>query len=147
MIKRIRWILFGIIIVLPIAGAIVAVKLFQAKAMTLATTGLTMPPQAVTAADVLEQTWQPHVSSVGSVVAVQGTVVSTEAEGVVREIKFEAGSAVRGGDELVFLDAEIERAQLRAAEAAAELARVSFNRTKELIGTRSISQAEVDTAD
>ena len=79
--------------------------------------------------------------------AVQGTVVSAEAEGIVREIKFEAGSVVKAGDELVQLDVDIEQAQLRAAEAAAEWARVSFKRAKELIASRSISQAELDSAD
>ena len=64
-----------------------------------------------------------------------------------REIKFEAGSVVKAGDELAQLDAEIEQAQLRAAEAAAGLARISFNRAKELIVSRSISQAELDSAD
>src|SRR4029453_6257646 len=97
--------------------------------------------------EVREELVQPRVAAVGSVMAFQGTVVSAEAGGVVREIKFEAGSMVKAGDELVQLDVEIEQAQLRAAEAAAGLARISFNRAKELILSRSISQAELDSAD
>src|SRR5437867_3125301 len=124
--KRLRGITFGIIIVLPIAAGIVGIKAHQNKAMAAATAKLVIPPQPVNVAEVREEEWQPRVSAVGSVMAFQGTVVSAEAAGVVREIKFEAGSAVKAGDDLVQLDTEIEQAQLRAAEAAAAWARISF---------------------
>ncbi len=146
-VQKLRWAVFGIIIVLPIAGGIVAIKVLQFKAMGAASAQQVIPPEPVNVAEVREERWQPRVSAVGSVMAFQGTVVSAEAEGVVREIKFEAGSVVKAGDELVQLDVEIEQAQLRAAEAAAEWARVSFKRAKELIASRSISQAELDSAD
>ena len=145
--KKLRWLAFGIIIVLPIAGGIVGIKVLQSRAMAAATANQVMPPQPVNVIEVREEQWQPRVSAVGSVMAFQGTVVSAEAEGVVREIKFEAGSVVKAGDELAQLDVEVEQAQLRAAEAAAEWARISFNRAKELIATRSISQADLDSAD
>src|SRR5262245_57034493 len=147
LLKRLYWALFGVAIVLPIAGGLVAIKVSQFKAMGAATAHQVMPPLPVNVAEVLEERLQPRVAAVGSVMAFQGTVVSTEAAGVVRAIKFEAGSLVKTGDELVQLDVEIEQAQLRAAEAAAGLARISFNRAKELIVSRSISQAELDSAD
>jgi membrane fusion protein (multidrug efflux system) len=106
-----------------------------------------VPPQPVNVATAREEQWQPRVSAVGSVTAVQGTVVSTEIEGIVREIKFQAGALVNKGDELVQLDIEIQQAQLRAAEAAAEWARVSFKRAKELISSKAVSQADLDSAD
>jgi len=147
MLKRFSWALLGIMIVLPIAAGIVTIKVLQFRAMGAAFARQVMPPQPVNVAEAREEEWQPRVSSVGSVTAVQGTLVSTEAEGVVREIKFEAGSLVNAGDELVQLDVEVEQAQLRAAEAAAEWARVSFKRDKELLTARSISQSELDSAD
>jgi membrane fusion protein (multidrug efflux system) len=147
LLQTLRWAVFGILIVLPIAGGIVAIKASQFKAMGAATAHQVMPPQPVNVAEVREEQVQPRVAAVGSVMAFQGTVVSTEASGVVREIKFEAGSLVKAGDELAQLDIEIEEAQLRAAEAAAGLARISFNRAKELIVSRSISQADLDSAD
>jgi len=73
-------------------------------------------------------------------------VVKTEAEGVVRDIHFEAGSFVQAGDPLVQLDTDVEKTQLRVAEASAELARTSFKRAKDLIGKRNISQADYDQA-
>ena len=145
--KRLRWALLGVLIVLPIAAGIVAIKVRQFRAMGAALARQVIPPLPVTVAEAREQQWRLRVSSVGSVTAVEGTVVCAEAEGVVREIKFQPGTLVRAGEELVRLDVEVEEAQLRAAEAAAEWARVSFKRAKELVAARSISQAEFDSAD
>jgi membrane fusion protein (multidrug efflux system) len=141
------WAFLALLIVGMVVGGLLVIKLLQFKAMSDATAQMVVPPEPVNVVTVLERSWQPRISAVGSITAVQGTVVSTEAEGVVRSIKFDAGSEVETGTELVQLDIEVEQAELRAAEAAAELARISFNRARELIGTRSISQAEFDSAD
>lgn len=145
--KRLRWAILGIIIALMIAGSIIGIKVLQFREMSAASARQVMPPEPVNVAEVREELWQPRVSSVGTVMAVQGTVVSTEAEGIVHEIKFEAGSVVKAGDVLAQLDVDIEQAQLRAAEAAAEWARVSFKRANDLIVSRGISQADLDSAD
>lgn len=147
MLKKLRWALFGIIIVLPIVGGIFGIKSLQSRAVDTALSGMVMPPEPVNAVEVREEQWHPRVSTVGSVTSVQGTVVSAEADGIVRAIAFEAGAPVKAGDELVQLDIDVELAQLRAAEAAAEWARVSFNRAKELMESQNISQAELESAD
>ena len=61
-------------------------------------------------------------------------------------IRFEAGSIVEAGDELVLLDDEVEQSQLRSAEASAELASLSFERAKRLIAQRAISQSDLEEA-
>ena len=141
------WAILGIVLVLPIVGGIIGIKVFQFRTMGEAAAKQTMPPQAVNAVQVREENIQPSFSSVGTVMAVQGTVVSTEAEGVVREIAFEAGSLVKAGDLLLRLDVDVEQAQLRAAEADAKLALASFNRAKKLIEPKVISKADFDSAD
>jgi len=146
MIKKLLWAFVGILIVVPIVASLAGVKMSQFTAMGDAAKEMVTPPEVVTTAEVRQEEWQPRISSVGSVVAVQGTIVSTEGEGVVREIKFEAGSDVKAGDLLVQLDIDTEMAQLREAEAAAELAKVSYSRAKELIESRNIAQAEFDQA-
>lgn len=144
--RSLRYVLLGILVVAPIVGALVGVKFLQFDAMGKAAENQAVPPQPVNVTTVRREIWQPQIASVGSVVAVQGTVISTEAEGVVREIRFEPGTAVQAGEVLVQLDSDVERAQLRVAEAAAELARSDFDRAKGLIGKRSISQADYDAA-
>lgn len=144
--KKFGWAILGIVIALPIVGGIIGIKVLQFRAMSDSMAQLTIPPETVNVAEVSEELWRPRVSSVGTVVAVQGTLVRAEAEGIVREITFNAGSVVKAGDVLAQLDVDVERAQLRAAEAAAELARLSFDRAEELIVSRGIPQAGFDSA-
>lgn len=146
MMKSLRYVILGILVAIPVVGGLVGIKFLQFGAMSDAAAKQVMPPLPVNAAIVREEVWQPEVASVGTVMAMQGTVIRTEAEGVVREINFQPGTTVQAGDVLVRLDADVEQAQLRVAEAAAELARSSFKRAEGLIGKRSISQADYDAA-
>ena len=137
----------GIVAVVVIVGAIAGIKALQFAAIGEAFATQVPAAERVNAVAVARQDWESRVSSVGSVVAVQGTEVSTESEGVVRDVLFVAGSVVKAGDELVRLDDEVEQSQLRAAEAAADLARLSFERSKRLIERRVIAQSDLEEAE
>ena len=65
---------------------------------------------------------------------------------MVRAIRFQAGSAVRQGDVLVELDADVDRAQLQAARVDAHWAQVRLDRAKNLSKSHSISEADLDAA-
>ena len=93
----------------------------------------TPPPETVTAAVVRRQIWESLLPAVGSLQAVQGVTVEAELAGKVVQIAFEPGTKVRAGDLLVRQDTSLEEAQLRAAEAAATLAKNNLERTKELL--------------
>jgi membrane fusion protein (multidrug efflux system) len=80
------------------------------------------------------------------VAAVQGVTVSADLPGTVQRILFESGRAVRPGDVLVELDTRQERAQLAAAEAERDRARVDFERMEGLLNERIVSRAEYDRA-
>ncbi len=106
-----------------------------------------MPVTTVTSATVKDEDWAPMLSSVGSVSAVQGAVVSAELGGVVSEIDFENGGVAKKGDVLMKLDASAEEAQLHSAEADLELARSDFERSRDLAAKKVISKAELDAAE
>jgi membrane fusion protein (multidrug efflux system) len=80
------------------------------------------------------------------VTAVQGVTVSADLPGIVARITFESGMHVQEGDVLVELDTRQEQAQLAAAEAQRELARLNFNRLEGLVTEGAISRAEYDQA-
>ncbi len=143
---RLMWVVVGVFVGLPIAAAIVGIKLGQFRAMDEASAGMTAPPEPVNAFEVREMLWHSRLTAVGSVAAIRGTVVRTESEGVVRRIGFTPGARVRAGDPLVELDDTLEQAQLREAEAAARLARVTLQRAQALGKTRNIAEGEVDRA-
>jgi membrane fusion protein (multidrug efflux system) len=104
------------------------------------------PPEAVTTIVAGSEDWPSTLTSIGTVAAVRGVTVSADLPGIVDRIAFESGQAVHEGDVLAVLDTRQERAQLAAAEAQRELARVSFERLRGLLNERVISQAEFDRA-
>jgi membrane fusion protein (multidrug efflux system) len=82
----------------------------------------------------------------GSVTAVQGVMVSADLPGIVEKINFESGRMVRRGDLLVKLDTSQEEAQLAAAVAQRHLAKLNFDRMRELRESGVISQSDYDRA-
>jgi membrane fusion protein (multidrug efflux system) len=105
-----------------------------------------MPPSAVTTVVVKGQTWQPVLSAVGSLKAVNGVTVSTDLAGIVSEISFESGAAVKKGDLLIKLDTQQEEAQLRSAEAKRDFAKVDLERKRDLVTKKTISPSDWDQA-
>lgn len=144
--RKLLWALVGILIAVPIIVALVGTKILQFQAMAEAGAQFVMPPEPVNVELVRDIQWQPRISSVGSVAAIQGTVISTETEGVVRTINFRPGARVNAGDVLVEMDKEVELAQLEAAEVDVQWARLNYKRAQELSKSRNISEAELDSA-
>ncbi|MDP5291259.1 efflux RND transporter periplasmic adaptor subunit [Oceanimonas sp. CHS3-5] len=144
--SRLLWSLAGLLALLPMVALLLVVKLAQFSAMAEAEEQMTLPPERVNAIAVREYQWQPQVRAVGSVAAVRGAVLRTEAEGVVAEVAFTAGAGVKAGEVLFRLNDDIERAQLNEATAAAELARLSYQRARTLRSSGSLAQGDLDEA-
>lgn len=101
-------------------------------------------PQTVTATKVSTSDWQPALAAVGSVAPVRGVDVTTEIAGLVREIHFKSGQDVKQGDILVELNADADKAQLQALDAAADLSASVLKRDKAQFDAQAIAQAQVD---
>lgn len=134
-------------VALLVIAALGLVKFRQVKAIMAVYAAYQPPPEAVTTIVAREERWPATVSGIGTVTAFRGVTVSADLAGVVDRILFESGQAVREGDVLVQLDATQERAQLTAAEADRDLARINHERIRNLVSQRVISQAEFDRAD
>lgn len=139
--KRLFWML---LISLLVFGGVFAVKAFMSAGMNQFFDNMPQPPVAVSAYTAKAARWSDSVDAVGTLVAVNGTDVTTEAGGVVREIAFEAGQPVKAGTVLVRLNSANEAATLKAMEAAAKLAVVQRDRWRELGRDKLVSQAEVE---
>lgn len=137
----------AVLAVLVVVGVLAGIKGAQIGAMIKAGKSFKMPPTVVTATEAKEETWQPTLSAVGSLVAVQQVTVSPESPGQVKQIAFQSGQVVQQGQLLVRLDIQVEAAQLASAEADEKLAQIQLERTKKLRETNAISQAELDTAE
>ena len=138
------------IVMLALMTIIVAglgfVKMRQFEAMAQQFAAMQPPPEAVTTIIAAREEWPATLDAIGTVAAVQGVIVSADLPGLVERIAFQSGQAVREGDVLVQLDTRQEAAQLAAAEAQLQLARLNFERMKGLVEQDAVSRAEYDAA-
>ena len=104
-------------------------------------------PETVTTAVAHTENWESVLTSVASLVAVQGVMVSAEMTGKVVQIAFEPGTMVQAGDLLVQQDIAAETAQLRSAEATVALTKITLERARKLLAQKTSSQSEYDNAD
>lgn len=130
-----------------IIGGLGGVKFCQIS--TLVAVGETMekegpPPEAVGTARAQVRSLDVTLSAVGTVAGVESVAVSNEVAGVVRKIRFESGAIVGQGQVLVELDSEMERAQLAAAKAKLELARVTVERSRTLVESGALARQVLD---
>jgi len=100
----------------------------------------------VTTTVAAQEQWPSTINAIGTLAAVRGVTVSADLPGIVDQILFESGDAVREGQTLAILDTRQEQAQMAAAEAQRVLARLNFNRMQELLDQKVISKAEYDSA-
>jgi membrane fusion protein (multidrug efflux system) len=123
-----------------------AVKFQQIQTAAAQAAAMQPPPDAVTTIVAAAEAWPDTLPLIGTTAAVQGVTVSADLPGLVARIAFESGRAVREGDVLVELDTRQEQAQLAAAEAQRELARLNFARMEALVADGAISRADFDQA-
>ena len=138
------------ILMLAAVGAFVSaigfVKYRQIQTAIAQASSYQPPPEAVTTTVAREEEWAENLSVIGSAVAVQGVTVSADLPGIVEKISFDSGRSVQAGDVLVLLDTRQEQAQLAAAKARSELARLNLDRIHGLRAKGVTSQAEHDAA-
>ena len=138
-----RWVLMLAACAL-IFGGVFFVKSFSGKQMNAFFDNMPQPAVAITSAVAKNERWADDAEAVGTFTAVNGTDVTTEAGGVIREILFEPGQRVKAGTVLVRLNTDSELASLRALEASAKLAVAQRDRWRELGTQKLVSQADVE---
>ena len=139
--KRMFWTL---LITVLVFGGVFAVWAVMQAGMNRFFDDMPQPPVSVATFDARAEQWSGRLEAVGTLAAVNGTDVTTEAGGVVQKIAFEAGQPVSAGTLLVELNSAAELASLEALEASAKLATVQAERWRTLGADRLVSQAEVE---
>src|ERR1700712_3704764 len=140
MFKKFLIAIAGFIVVVLSLGA---VKVAQIKEMS--SVSHVPPPTAVTTIEAATVDWHPSLQAIGTLAPVQGVTLSADAEGTIVKIMVESGTAVKAGDPLVEIDTTVEVAQLNAAQARADLAKVNIDRAKELLESKALAKSEFDT--
>lgn len=80
-----------------------------------------------------ESLWQPTSRVTGEVIAIRAVIIAAEVAGAIVEVGVQPGGRVAAGQLLVRLDTSEERAELAAAEAELEIARLALMRSERLL--------------
>lgn len=142
--KRMFFTLLGLAIVF---GGVFGYNWFVSRMISQAIENQPAPVQTVSATEARKDVWQPTLSAVGNLRAVQGVDLTAEITGQVTEVAVADGARVEAGQVLVRLDADGLRAELRGARAEASLAEIELQRQRRLREQNAVSQAAVDTAE
>ena len=126
---------------------------FQRKVDTSASTSTSKMPTDSQIFEVRESLQPRFETAVGVIKPVRESNLASKILARVLEVNVTAGKEVKEGDVLVRLNSEEQVSRVRQAEseldsalARLQLATIEANRASQLIASRSISQAEFDTA-
>lgn len=125
-------------------GGIFAMKYLGRKGMNAHFDNMPVPPATVTSVAAEAMTWDNRLVAAGTLVAVQGTEVTTQAGGIVETIHFESGQRVAAGARLVTLDAANDIGELKRLKAQADLAELNRARGERLVAQAAISKSDYD---
>lgn len=101
-------------------------------------------PPAVIVAEARSETLADRVEALGTTRGSESVEITSDITEKVVEIRFDDGQAVAAGDVLVVLDKAEEEADLRAAEAVREEARLAYARVEQLESRQVAAIAELD---
>lgn len=146
-VDMLRNVLLSLLFILIVVGGLAGAYASQIRMLIAAGESMVPPPDAVSTVEAVQQKWKRSVSAVGTVVAVQGVMVSSEIPGKVVHFSFESGQCVEEGQILVELDASSEQAQLKAAESSFRLAQINLDRSRELLARDAVAQSDFDAAE
>jgi membrane fusion protein (multidrug efflux system) len=140
-----RMLLMLAVVIVVVAG-LGFVKYRQIETAVAQGASFQPPPTAVTTVVAHKETWPSNLAVIGTAMAIQGVTVSADLPGTVDKIYFDSGKWVKEGDVLVELDTRQERAQLAAMEANRDLAKINYDRMRQLVEQGVLARSEYDNA-
>jgi len=145
--RRVLLVVGGLLLVVLGLGGLKGAQIGSLMAFGKQMQAMGPPPEAVGSTVAQSETWETTLSAVGSVSSLKSVSVSAEVPGIVSNIRFESGGLAKEGQVLVELDADVERAQLAAAQARSDLADRNAKRSEILAQGNVISRAQFDEVD
>jgi membrane fusion protein (multidrug efflux system) len=127
-----------------VLGAFFWFQSFKATMIKKFMAAAASPPQTVSTTKATVQEWQPQIEAVGGLRAVNGSDLSFEVSGIVKELHFNSGDDVEAGALLMTLRSDDDVGKLRALQATAELGEVNYQRDQQQFKIKAVSQATVD---
>lgn len=142
-----KWTFFMLLIAILLFGSVIGFNMFKQKKIAEYLANRPEPefPVTVTTVDTID--WVPVIEAIGFVEPNQGVTLTSETSGVIDKIAFTSGSQVETGQLLLQLDSDVEKANLRSAEARLPAAQAKYKRYKGLFSKGSVSKEAFDEAE
>ncbi|MDB5619147.1 efflux RND transporter periplasmic adaptor subunit [Tardiphaga sp.] len=141
-----RWFIIIGILLGVLVGAIVGFNYIRANAIKNFFATMKPPPTNVTVAAAKSEVIPNLINAVGDLAAVHQVNVTSDLNGRITQIMFEAGASVKAGMPLVQLFDGPEQGDLASFKAQAKVAELNLDRAKQLASRQFGPQATVDTA-
>lgn len=136
-----------LVLVGALLGGLVYFNFFKGQMIHKFMNAQETPKVTVTVTEVTAQDWNPGIDAVGTLRSLRAVDLSTEVSGMVRRIAFHSGDRVAGGQRLIELNDELERAQLVSLETARDLAQQTLARDRKLLAIQAATAAQVEADD
>jgi len=144
MIRRSIYLIIATLVLGGLAGAIAWYSFsFKPKMLADVILGSPQPPQTVSAEVARTETWQPQISGIGTLTAVDGIDITPQVGGIVQKIEFDSGQSVKEKQLLVTLNSDTDEAQLRSFEAQLANAEADLKRREGLAKKGFAPKAEI----
>src|SRR4029453_2708716 len=145
-VKMIRWfIIIGLGLTL-LVGGLGGFTAFRSKMIAQFFANNKPPPAAVTVAEAKSEVIPNLLTAVGDLAAVHQVNVTSDLNGRITKIMFQAGASVKEGTPLLQLFDGPEQGDLASFKAQATMAQLSLERAKQLAARQFGPQATVDQA-
>lgn len=142
-----KWIFFAILLAILVFGSVIGFNMFKAEKIKEFLANRPIPEFSVTSQTIKPTDWTPHLRAIGFIEPIQGVTVANEVVGKVIKINFVSGQQLKEGDELVYLDSEVEKANLKASQGRLSSIQRNYKRMLSLFKKGSVSQGDVDNAE
>ena len=142
MIKRL---LIMLVLVGLVLGGIFGFISFKSRMIKEFMTSQGEPPQTVSTLTASTMEWLPKLEAIGSLRAVHGVELSAEVPGTIADIYFQQGDQVKADDPLLQLRDDDDKARLKSLTATAQLARITYQRSRAQFDAKAISRQTLDS--
>jgi RND family efflux transporter MFP subunit len=147
MLRRIIYFLLVLIVFGGLGGAIAWYAFdFKPKMIAGFIQAAPKPVETVSAEQARQDQWEPQVTAIGTLIAVNGIEIAPQVGGVVREVLFESGDLVKKGQKLIQLDTDTEEADLKNFRVQLANAQTELDRRQKVFKKGFASQSDLDTA-
>ncbi|MEJ2378780.1 MAG: hypothetical protein P8Y71_26490, partial [Pseudolabrys sp.] len=132
-----------LLLIVLVYGGVIGFNRFVGAMIQKAMASAPPPVVNVTTAKAKPMTWAEQLRAVGSLKAVQGTMLTAQSAGAVTAIHFHSGDTVKAGTLLVQLNDNMAQAELSADEAKRLNARQELSRQRRLYPRHLTSESKL----